>query len=320
MFRLTAGHALGLLFIIYAAISLTWTTVVYDGLNELIQFSFLALAYCYGAELKSLRGVYIGAALALTVSAVISIGQINGYSPVDQYISPGGLFGNKNFMGEAAAMVLVAVISERLWWLIPGPLLALVLAQAKGAWLAAIIALAVAAWKHSRRTSIAIFIGVICIAIYGLGQPHYVGTFLQRIDVWKDAFDGMSFWGHGAGSFYTEFPHHATRIPPLLITFQNAHNDQLELIFNSGPGYVFILGVFVYSLWSAGATERAVLTAFFLSGLVGFPLFMPFTAFLAALCLGRAVYGGGSLRRALDRSLLYPEGLGALWRAHNKAQ
>ena len=301
--RLTAGHYLGLAFLIYSAVSIAWTPVAYDGWNQLIQFVFLGLAFCYGAETKSLRTFYIGSALALTISGFFAVAQKFGYAGVDQYIPPGGLFGNKNFMGEAAALCIVAMIAERLWWYLPGLFLPLGLSTCKGAMLGFAVALMVYLWSRYRWVSISIAIAVALGALYGLGHPSMTHTLIQRADAWKDALDGLTFWGRGVGSFYSAFPEFATRMPPQLLTFPEAHNDTLQMVYELGPGALPFLGLEAYALYRARETERLVLIAFFVEGLTEFPLYMPFTSLVAALAIGHSFYRGGELQLSLGSGI-----------------
>ncbi len=288
--QITAGHLLGACFLAWAALSLVWAFNIYDGLRGALLFGLLALVFC-SAPL-SLRKVYAAMAVGLTVNSAIVIAQVYGWNGLAQGVAPAGLFFNKNFGGELAAMVLVGVIGsaewrkdEWLWWAVPGILPTLVLSQCRGAWLALGVACIMLIYKHDRFTT-AMLVGIA--AIFGIGYLGMADSSMnQRFDLWRDTWDGFNFWGRGLGSFYTTFPEHATRLDQMLFRPSTAHSDLINLTYELGPGVLFLLGLLVYA-WRARPirAEHYVLVVFLTEGLVGFPLYLPATAFLAALVLG----------------------------------
>jgi len=171
------------------------------------------------------------------------------------------------------------------------------------------VALMVYLWSRYRWVSVSIAMAVIIGALYGLGHPALVATTIQRTDAWKDALDGLTFWGHGIGSFYAVFPEFATRMPPRLLTFPEAHNDTLQMVYELGPGALFFIGLEAYALYLARETERLVLIAFFVEGLTEFPLYMPVTGLIAALAVGHAFYRGGDVQLSLGGSIPDPDQL-----------
>lgn len=305
--RRSPAHWLGLGLFGYAALSLIWTTVFYDGINELWQFSLYAGAFCVGAQLRSLCGVYYGLGLGLIGSAIVVTFNLAGMTTPFPEVTPdsGGLFVNKNLMAEASAMALIG--------LAPSPL-ALVPLALLGTAKCASAVLGVGAagflWLWIRvRWAAALFALATAIALGGLAWGvGKVGTLEHRQDIWLDAIGDLRWFGHGVGSYWVAQAENSPRQE--LNTERNtrelhAHNDPLEIAFNYGlPGFILFASMVFYALGAPAERERLVLIAFLVEGLFGFPLFMPTTGLVAAMVLGRlsgmrhrlrlAVAGGGS--------------------------
>jgi hypothetical protein len=98
-------------------------------------------------------------------------------------------------------------------------------------------------------------------------------------------------------------------MPPRLLTFPEAHNDTLQMVYELGPGALFFLGLEAYALYLARETERLVLIAFFVEGLTEFPLYMPVTGLIAALAIGHAFYRGGELQLPVGGGIPDPDEL-----------
>lgn len=128
----TLLHWLGASFLAYACLSLAWANDPYDGVYGLWLVAIWALCFWLGSTTASLRRLYIGLALGLSISSAVSVGQWLGYHPVLQ--SSGdypGLLYNKMIHGEAIALVIVALVTERLWWYVPTLLPGLYLANSR---------------------------------------------------------------------------------------------------------------------------------------------------------------------------------------------
>jgi len=112
--------------------------------------------------------------------------------------------------------------------------------------------------------------------------------------------DNLTWFGHGWGQFYSTFPQHAVHIDTFLERPEHAHSDAIEIIYELGVGCVFAIAF----LWSIGrtalATERAILAAFLVEGLFGFPFYMPATVAVFAIVAGRLAAAGPSLRDDLN--------------------
>ncbi len=293
--RVTAGHLFGACFLAWAALSLIWTFNLYDGLRNGLLFGLLALVFC--AAPLSLRRVYGAMAVALAINSAVVIAQTLGWEGLPQAAVPSGLFFNKNFGGELSAMVLAGVIGSRLWWAIPGVLPTLVLSHARGAWLALGVAGIVLVYQRNRAAAVALGF-LVFVTSWRLQQVN--SSIQQRIDLFLDSWDGFSFWGKGLGSFYTTFPEHASRLDSLRFRPSTAHSDLVNLTYELGPGVLLLLGLLVYALRARPLrTEHYALIVFLGAGLVGFPLYLPATAFLAALVLGSLCRDRPELRLSL---------------------
>ncbi len=280
--RTTWGHVLGASFLAWAALSLTWTFNFYDGVRGALILGLLALVFC--AAPLSLRRVYGAMAIGLAVNSAAVVAQVYGWAVLSQGVVPGGLFFNKNFGGELSAMVLAGAIVSRLWWAIPGILPTLILSDCRGAWLALGVACIILIYQSNKALAASLGSISAMVAFAAVVRTPSIG---QRFDLWLDTWDGFKFWGKGIGSFYSTFPEHATRLDALRWRPSTAHSDLINLIYELGPGVLLLLGLLVYALRARPLrAEHYVLLVFLTEGLVGFPLYVPATAFLAALVLG----------------------------------
>ncbi len=118
------------------------------------ELALFAGLFCIGSSLTSLRPVYIGMAAGLSLSSVAAIAQVYGWTGVDQFSVPGGLFINPNFMAECAVMVAVALVAERMWWWLPAVLPAALLSTSRGALVGGAIAAVVWLWTYPKRGEI----------------------------------------------------------------------------------------------------------------------------------------------------------------------
>ena len=301
--RMTAAHWLGLGLIVYAAASLAWTPVLWDGLQGMWELLLVAAAFCIGAERDDLGEVYLGFAMGLIPSAVLAILQHFNISPVLQLIGPAGLFGNKNFMGETAALVVIGLAASRVrldWCFLPAPVVCVILSGSRAAWLGLLVAAAIWGWQRWRYGTAAAeaMVCVIGLAVI-IWQPYLVDTLKAREAIWGDAIHGLTWQGHGIASFYADVTWRAQPQPLLIQRTEHAHNDLLEMAFELGPAALLFLAVLALAFGAPGEIERMVLAAFLVEAAFGFPLHMPATAFLGALVAGCLCGRRGRLQRAL---------------------
>jgi hypothetical protein len=321
----TPAHLALFLFFAWAASSLLWTVDLYGGLKAVwVLFLFVGL-FCIGSTLTDLRSVYIGMAWGLSLSSIASIAQqFFGWEGVSQFSVPAGLFINPNFMAEAAALVLIGLIAERLWWHLPMVLPAVLLAGSRGALLALVIALAL--WTRSKAV-----VAITALAIVGAGVwAHHTGhratSTQERLDIWADAASGMKLFGNGAGSFYVQYPAVAVRTDTYKSRPDHAHNDLVEAGFEYGLGACLLVLALGYGLVRGRVhSGRLVLVGAGVIALVSFPLHNPVTVFLVGLVAGRlaadghrvwwpVAYGGMALRqrRAYRKLWRHPDRIGSV--------
>lgn len=174
----TTAHIFGLLFLCYAALSLTWTPQLGDGLDALVKLVVIAEAVWLGSLLEDLKPIIIGFGLGMWVNPALMLLGVDIPHTSD---GPAGLFVNSNVLGEIAALVLCAAVFYRgehavhgipgiwrgmsnwrsahsraalhralpLWWLIPGILPALYLSHCRSAFLAVAGTVVIWLWSKS---------------------------------------------------------------------------------------------------------------------------------------------------------------------------
>jgi hypothetical protein len=327
--RMTTSHVLFMLMLGYGAVSLFWTEVPVEWWANFLKLLFTFFAFMVAAELKSIRGLLIGAACGLTINSVIVYMQIYGWTGLPQVSMPGGLFMNKDMGAELAALVLIGLVYERLWWFVP--LVALNICQyllpteiipiGNAVWSsvnwAALLATPInlaGTFLYSRGALVSVIavLGLMMIGRYprllvGVGAVtapivgiyymiHFDGSVVERISIWHDTVDGFTWFGRGLGSYYVTFPDIGHRIDTLYARPEHAHNDLLEFIYEMGIGAIIPVA-FAVSVWrSTMATEKAIFLGFMVQTMFGFPLHMPATAACFAVVAGRCAGGGPVLR------------------------
>src|ERR1035437_6461813 len=292
----TLTHALGLTFLAWVTLSLLWTPNLPDAFNELIQLVIVAEAFVLGARMKLLSTIFMGLAIGLSISSLIIISPLQHLIP-NQPISIHleGLLGNRNMLAEAAVLTAVGCIGYRLWWFIPGLLPAIFMPQmARGALVGGLAAFVVWVWFRSRKLAILLALLSICaIAILINLRPASV---IERWAIWTDTINGLTFQGHGIGSYYFLFPFVNETFDTTLARPEHPHNELLEIWFELGTIGVFIYASMVAAAYRmAGNVSRCLIAAFIAMGMFEFPSHVPFTAFIGALVLGHAARLGPSI-------------------------
>jgi hypothetical protein len=292
------------LFIAWSALTLLWAGVAqWDGIGALLVLILLFSGFWLGNQLADLRAVYIGAAIGLSVSSLIAVAQAIGWQAVPTITPISGLFVNGNFLAEAAALILVAVVVEKLWWIVPGLLPALALPLARGAILAAAVALMV---HYGAKWRIALPIAAVCIAIFGVALIHKSdASLIERIAIWRSALNGLTFFGHGIGSVWSQFPAYDLRPLPHLDSPENLHNEFLNVAFETGVVGLILFCSLCLILAGPLDTARLVLIALFVESCFAFPLHMPATGFFGMVVAGHAMRGRYLLRDLVVRRRLF---------------
>ena len=308
--RITAAHAAGLVFLGWAVLSVLWMPYRVDTVQPLFVFVILGCCFCVGNQVTDLRPVYIGAALGLTVSSVIACIQFFGWHPLYTITPIAGLFVNGDFMAEAAALVIVALVAERLWYLVPGLLPALLLPSYRGAGLAVAATLALHYRQHWRVLAVLGLIGAGVVAWY----IHTKGLFSinDRLAIWQSGWDGITFFGHGIGSIWSVFPTYDVR-HSIVATPEFLHDEFLQVGFELGVVGLVIFMVFCLTFVGPLDTPRLVMVALAISSLFGFPLHWanPAAAFFGSVVAGYSIRN----RYLLCDVVMRRAGIGEAWLA-----
>ncbi len=289
--RMTALHYAGLAIILYAALSLLWIEVIDDGLWEMWHLALLGAVFVIAAELPDIDWPLRAFVIGTGISSLIAIGQSLGWRglPVMSTHIAAGFYLNQNFMAEACAVGLVVALSRRWWVLFALNVPAIVIVEARGALLGIAAGALVAAFAKSMRLGLTciiaalLFIGAATI----LRPGDNIGSMNERLSIWADTWDGLNVMGHGFGSFFTEFPVKATRIPTGVNRAEYAHNEGLNLLFEMGIPGAILVSIFCGMLWARASKEqRMVFAAIGAMACFSFPLRLPSTAFVFALVAG----------------------------------
>ena len=285
-------HWVGLAALAWVVASFAWTPVWYDGVDELAAILVVAGAFCVFAEVDDIRPLWRGLGLGMCLSSAIAVAQAIGYSPVVVVADgapPSGLYVNPNVLGEAAAVVLVGLLGFRQWWLAAGVVPGLILSQSRGAAVALVACVVAYAWRRSRMATLAVAPMVAMVVFLAAPDKWLASDSLSiRAQLWADTADGLTFAGHGIGSFYAVFPAAATRTDVGALQPAHAHNDALEIIFEFGIGSALIFAWMAMVWLAAAERERLVLLAIACMAMVAFPLHNATTAFVLAAVAGSA--------------------------------
>lgn len=242
----------------------------YTGIDDLIHLAILLLTFYLGFQRLDLSPAWMGIAVGVNINAAIAIAQSLGWDGIVQTAAPGGLFVNRNVLAEAGAVGLVAALSLRKWWLVPGAFISAVIPFSKN--VIAALVLAVLLRRDARVWRVAMVGAVLFLLLVAIGHPSVD----VRIAIWADAIRQLSFFGHGVGSFARDFPE-----------AYYAHNDYLQIFYELGclPAMVIMAGL-IQALRSERGTEHWILFTISCIAVFSFPYEMPVTAFAAALAAG----------------------------------
>lgn len=266
---------------IYAATSLLWNTDPYGGVYGLWLLCVIALSFWLGSTLSSLRDVYAGLAIGGAVSSAVAVVQWLGYQPLPISVDSretAGIYFNSIAQAEILALIIVALLTERMYFymvpLIPG----LVLAQSRGAWLALGIGFLA---LFIRRTWLFVIVGAAGLVFWF----QYSSSDAQRLWIWTAAYNELSFFGNGAGSFASQL--YSNGLAPIYPEY--VHNDALQLAYEYGIAALAPAIILTFVLFQTKAREWPIVMAFVTMGLYSFPLWMAVTSFIGMVAAGRIV-------------------------------
>ena len=192
-------HLLGLGFIGWAILTAFFSVNGYTSVYGMWFVIIWALSFWLGTVSATLRRLWQGLAIGMTISTAVAVAQVAGYSPVlingtaISWHAPGLLF-NTSLAGVSCAMVLAGLIGHRLWWYTPGPLLGLALSHSRGGALLFALAL-VARYTHWLFALALLVAGSLA---FSLDLAPSDG---QRLQIWGYAIRNLSLLGHGPFAF-----------------------------------------------------------------------------------------------------------------------
>jgi len=293
-------HALGIFFILYAVLRAPFTLLPEASVFGLWLVVIMGMVVWFGTTFSDLHELYAGLATGAAVSTAVAVAQYFGLSwpPTTSGNYP-GLYVNSVQQGAVLALIVVALVSERMWFwalpLLPG----LYLANSRGAFLALAVGLLAC---HVRRLWV---FGILAAAgVFFLLSP-LSSSDGQRMFIWRTTWDNLTWFGYGPGMFYTLLMQQGENA----FYPEHAHNDALQLVFEYGIAAVLPLAVFVFALSQTNAREWPVIVAFVTAGCYSMALYMPVASFLALACVGRILrdhavargYGGNGRLNVVQR-------------------
>lgn len=301
--RITWAHIAGALFVAWAVTSLAWSGAWFDSIDAVLKLLIVAGIFALGSTMWDMRPIYLGAAAGIGVSSLLVLTDLVGFRLVPGQWG-GGLFVNPLFLAEAAALVAAGCLGRAVMaggpvW----PLVALLPAIVVPLMVTArspVLALAIVGWLlfRARWPKVAFMMAVIGAAAIAFAIGARPMSVAERVWIWWDTIGGMTWLGHGYGSFFGVFPEYARNLT--LERYDHAHSALIEIAFEFGPIGVVLIGWLFWLLLRVPLTpERLVLVAFIAEGFFAFPDRLPATAGFAAFVAGYVAGGLPCWRDAL---------------------
>lgn len=284
-----------------AAITITLLALLvdwnnYDSIQAFCLYTILLLAFHCRVGDKFWYWLAFGVAL----SAWPVLWQLGGEWPFEQAASPGGLFNNKNLLGEAAALALAIAFWQRRWAMALVLAFCLFASGSRGALLALVGMFCVFMWARSPK----LVFGLALLAVAGLLWAVWLTsetTISPRLAALLDILPQLGLLPHGIGTYYQLAPTFAEHSDVYVNRNTHLHNDWIELAFEIGLlGFAVVLAAYGFALRYANPLGKALLVGIGLLALVAFPWHNPLPAAVGALCLGDAF----RRRRDVDRLLV----------------
>lgn len=234
---MTPAHWLGLAFLAYVAGSTAWTPASPDVVMAAWLWALLALSFLWGSRLSSLRPFWKGLAIGCGISSIVAIAQwLGAYDIVltSNWAKPPGLFFNNATAGAVAAIVIVGLASEGMWYWIVAIMPLIVLSQSRGAWVALVGTWLIGVFVTSHWRERVILLACVSVASIALVFFFTGNSDIVRLTIWSYVVSNLTIFGHGIGSAQSIY----------LLTHEgidhvgHAHNDYLTLLHQYGIGVV----------------------------------------------------------------------------------
>ncbi len=268
--RFTLVHFIGLLFIIYAGWSISWT-YNNQAIYELIKLLILAEAFILGAFLTSLKSIFKGLGLGIIASNFLIL-----------FGMKGGLFINVNTLAETAVIVLIGLCVYRLWWYIPFILPSIILNGSRNAVFTLGVMFSFWCWSKSKIITVCL-LSLITVAIILLTYYYNddkVDSTYYRIKIWKDILEHVTWFGWGLNSF-SMYSLYNIYTKPMF-----AHNDLLQILFELGIIGAILAIAFFTLVMRTQRNERYIVGSFIVISIFDFPFHLPVSACVALFVCG----------------------------------
>jgi hypothetical protein len=262
--------------------------------DQAVHWGIGCAVLCWGwrADERTSQTVVLAFLAGVALSAFVALLQVNGWRGVPQVQEPGGLFLNKNVMGEAAVLGLAAaavafrqwtrfgqIVEVRYTWaaLLSLPAaVAVLLSGSRTVWTASLLLVIIVLSQREAYRSLRMLIGMVVVGAVVMAAWHGAtlpDTLLQRFMLWHGALRDLSLFGNGSYDFST-------------VQYREGylHNDWLQFVYELGVVGLAPLAVVVL----AGKDDAALpfMAALLIIGSFAFPLHMPATLWLCAFMLG----------------------------------
>lgn len=297
---------IGLAFLGLVVLSLLWTSSLLNGYGGSLRWALLAGCFVAGRDGRA-REIFRGASIGIAASSALVIPEYFfgwHWFNASETGHPAGLFGNRNFLAEAALLIVIPSIWSRSFY--RGGLCApsLALTDSRSAVISAGIVALTAIWRRSALVSVSIACIVVLGVVWASGSISKQHSMENRLAIWQDTADGLTWTGRGVGSFYATFPEHATRslkVGPALIRTEHAHNDWLEIAYEFGLVGLALALLFAWRVIQGPVNEWSlVFLAFCVESCFDYALWNAGTAILGALAAG-AVFHRRDVAKRIDR-------------------
>jgi hypothetical protein len=273
----TGLHILGLCFLAWVLLSITWSPQPLDAVYGAWVAILWGLSFQLGYTTTNPVPLYRGLAYGLYINVAIACAQWLGYHPFPVF-SEGtpqsniaGLLYNRTVFGAACALVALALIQHRRWAYAIPLLFGIFLSGSRGAVLAVIFALIA---NRSRLVGVALLAAAAALALYFDTTSDH-----ERLIAW--GIIGRNLTLSGWGPWSTTYL--LMLLPDHNVLISAAHNDYLQLVFEFGLAATLPISILAVASRTPTVLGYACLACFW------FPTYTPVTAFVGLFALGRSV-------------------------------
>lgn len=258
----------GIIFVIYSAASILWSSG--DQLPATLWLVSFTIAFAIGYWTRFVDRIWLGVIILVII--------------VTLYNQSSELNINPNYLGISLAVALAGAIAYNHRWAAPILLLEIWVTQSRTALMGAGIACLIGLWKWSRFVAMALSLLALLFILHQ--KSDGVLSLWSRLGIWQDTVNHFTIFGHGFGSFFTEYTTWPIRRNMTLQLAPHVYNDFLEFIFELGIGSI-ALWMLILSAWeNHNPRDKLICLTFFAMTLSHFPLHIPLVAHLFAMTLG----------------------------------